>query len=57
MMTTPLSIRELSIQESTKGQAICPYCGVGCRLLLASYVIESRDISPETECWPTRCVQ
>src|SRR5438132_465864 len=36
MMTTPLSIRELSIQESTKGQAICPYCGVGCRLLLES---------------------
>ena len=26
-MTTPLTI-----QETTKGQAICPYCGVGCRL-------------------------
>src|SRR5437899_12891353 len=36
MMTTPLSIRELSIQESTKGEAICPYCGVGCRLSMES---------------------
>ena len=26
-MTTPLIT-----QETTKGQAICPYCGVGCRL-------------------------
>src|SRR6266850_1829647 len=31
MMTTPLMI-----QEPTKGQAICPYCGVGCRLLMES---------------------
>src|SRR2546428_14158757 len=31
MMTTPLII-----QETTKGQAICPYCGVGCRLLMES---------------------
>ncbi len=30
-MTTPLII-----QETTKGQAICPYCGVGCRLLMES---------------------
>ena len=36
MMTTPLSIQELSIEERTKGQAICPYCGVGCRLLMES---------------------
>ena len=28
-MTTPLIT-----QETTKGQAICPYCGVGCRLLM-----------------------
>src|SRR5260221_1152063 len=27
MMTTPLNI-----QQTTEGQAICPYCGVGCRL-------------------------
>ena len=26
-MTTPLIM-----QQTTKGQAICPYCGVGCRL-------------------------
>jgi anaerobic selenocysteine-containing dehydrogenase len=31
MMTTP-SI----IQGPTKGEAICPYCGVGCRLLMES---------------------
>jgi assimilatory nitrate reductase catalytic subunit len=31
MMTTPLII-----QETTKGQAICPYCGVGCRLSMES---------------------
>src|SRR6266853_2913317 len=31
MMTTTLLI-----QEPTKGQAICPYCGVGCRLLMES---------------------
>ena len=24
------------VQETTKGQAICPYCGVGCRLLMES---------------------
>ena len=30
-MTTPLIT-----QETTKGQAICPYCGVGCRLLMES---------------------
>src|SRR2546421_3273234 len=29
MMTT-------SFTETTKGQAICPYCGVGCRLLMES---------------------
>src|SRR4029077_1186989 len=29
MMTTPMIT-----QETTKGQAICPYCGVGCRLLM-----------------------
>src|SRR6267143_453364 len=29
MMPTPFII-----QETTKGQAICPYCGVGCRLLM-----------------------
>jgi len=26
----------LSIQETKKGEAICPYCGVGCRLLMES---------------------
>ncbi len=31
MMTTPL-IK----QPTTKGQAICPYCGVGCRLWMES---------------------
>src|SRR5258707_5758089 len=31
MMPTPLII-----QETTKGEAICPYCGVGCRLLMES---------------------
>jgi len=31
MMTIPLSI-----QETKKGEAICPYCGVGCRLLMES---------------------
>src|SRR5712664_1395093 len=31
MMTTPSMV-----QETTKGQAICPYCGVGCRLLMES---------------------
>src|SRR6266567_4844620 len=31
MMTTPLII-----QDTTKGEAICPYCGVGCRLLMES---------------------
>jgi Molybdopterin oxidoreductase Fe4S4 domain len=30
-MTIPLII-----QETTKGEAICPYCGVGCRLLMES---------------------
>src|SRR5262245_15393222 len=29
MMTTPSLI-----PETTRGQAICPYCGVGCRLLM-----------------------
>src|SRR5258707_12030980 len=31
MMTTPLII-----QQTTEGQAICPYCGVGCRLWMES---------------------
>jgi ferredoxin-nitrate reductase len=31
MMTTPLII-----QETKEGEAICPYCGVGCRLLMES---------------------
>src|SRR6266436_269592 len=31
MMTTPSMV-----QETTKGQAICPYCGVGCRLWMES---------------------
>src|SRR6266478_1339119 len=31
MMTAPSMV-----QETTKGQAICPYCGVGCRLLMES---------------------
>src|SRR3954447_19527968 len=31
MMTTPLII-----QPTAKGQAICPYCGVGCRLWMES---------------------
>ena len=30
-MSTPLLI-----QQPTKGQAICPYCGVGCRLSMES---------------------
>ena len=30
-MTSPLIM-----QEPTKGEAICPYCGVGCRLLMES---------------------
>lgn len=40
MMTTPLVIRETS-----KGEAICPYCGVGCRLLMesASGELSGRD--------------
>src|SRR3954447_24892600 len=31
MMTTPLIV-----QQTTKGEAICPYCGVGCRLRMES---------------------
>ena len=31
MMTTPLIM-----QQTTRGQAICPYCGVGCRLWMES---------------------
>ena len=31
MMTIPLII-----QQTTKAQAICPYCGVGCRLWMES---------------------
>src|SRR5258705_11725151 len=31
MMTTPLVIR-----ETTRGEAICPFCGVGCRFLMES---------------------
>ena len=30
-MTTPLTI-----QQTTRGRAICPYCGVGCRLWMES---------------------
>ena len=41
---------QLIVQPSTKGEAICPYCGVGCRLWMESANGEVLRVKG----WPTR---